>query len=138
MKRIATQFLLGISGALLFVIGAALLFTPHQFYASNGTTLGDAPNLLSEIRAPGGLLLACAIVILLGTFRSSFTRQSLLLSAMVYGSYGIARLISMAIDGMPSTSLVAATIIELVLGILCAASLTRIETTSKTTEHATA
>ncbi len=124
MRRLWPRFLLVVSGALLFVIGAAVLFSPRAFFAANGVTLGYDPSLLSEIRAPGGLLVGCAIVMLLGAFRSSITRQALFLAAMVYGSYGFSRLVGMAIDGMPSASLVGATAMELIVGGLCAASLT--------------
>ncbi len=124
MKRLWTQFLLVVSGALLFVIGAAVLFKPRPFFAVNGATLGHDPSLLSEIRAPGGLLIGCAIVMLLGAFRSGITRHALFLAAMVYGSYGVSRLVGMAIDGIPSASLLGATATELIVGVLCAVSLT--------------
>ncbi len=124
MKRLWPHFLLVVSGALLFVIGAAVLSTPRVFFAANGVALGHDPSLLSEIRAPGGLLIGCAIVMLLGAFRSAITRQALFLAALVYGSYGVSRLVGMAIDGMPSASLVAATAMELIVGVLCAVSLT--------------
>ena len=47
--------------------------------------------------------------------------------AMVYGAYGISRLISLALDGMPSTSLVGALVIELVIAALCLLALARPE-----------
>ena len=46
MKRLRTRFLLVVSGALLFVIRAAVLLKPHPFFAVNGATLGHDPSLL--------------------------------------------------------------------------------------------
>jgi hypothetical protein len=51
-----TSIFLTVSGLLLLAIGSTILFVPHAFYASDGIVLGNNPSLLSEIRAPGGLL----------------------------------------------------------------------------------
>ena len=125
MKRPMTRILLSVSGALLFVVGAATLLQPHAFFAANGATLGNEPSLLSEVRAPGGLLIGCAIVMLLGALRQSISQHALILAAMVYGSLGVSRLVSMVFDGLPSVSLVGATATELIVGALCVVSLTR-------------
>lgn len=123
MKRASISILLGIAGVTLFVIGAAVLLFPHGFFASNGIILDNDPNLMSEIRAPGGLLIASGIVILAGVFRETYARTGLVVAVFVFGSYGIARLISIAMDNLPSASLLAATAVELVLAALCAAAL---------------
>ena len=115
MKNTTTVIYLVISGLLLLVIGAAILLAPHAFHSSNGIALGDNPNLLSEIRAPGGLLAASGIIILIGGFRPPLRSQALQLTTLVYGSFGVARLISMAMDGMPSNSIVGATVLEFVV-----------------------
>jgi hypothetical protein len=125
MKRTGTRILLVISGLILVVVGTGVLFLPHGFYESNGTILGSEPSLLSEIRASGGLLFGCGIVVLIAAFRSSIRRQALALSALVFLAYGVARLAGMAIDGMPSTSLIVSTGIELLVGTLCALQLRR-------------
>ncbi len=110
---------------MLSVIGAAILLVPHSFFAESGVTLGRDPSLLSEIRAPGGLLLASGVVVLLGAVWRSIRRRALMLAAIVYGSFGVSRLLSIAIDGMPSESLFGATGIELLLAALCLLSLHR-------------
>lgn len=116
--NIARRILLTISGILLFVIGFMILFFPHSFYASNGVTLGNQASLLSEIRAPGGLLIGCAVIILLGVIRQNIMRPALIFAALVYGTFGVARLFSFVIDGMPASSLVAATFLEIIIGML--------------------
>lgn len=116
--NIARLILLTFSGILLFVIGAMILLFPHSFYASNGVTLSNQASLLSEIRAPGALLIACAVILLLGVIRQNMMQSALILSAIVYGTFGVARLFSFVIDGMPASSLVAATFLEIIIGVL--------------------
>ena len=48
-----------------------------------------------------------------GAIKQHFARPALILGAIVYGSYGIGRLMSMALHGVPSEPLVAAAIVEL-------------------------
>ena len=130
MNRPLTRILLLLAGLTLFVIGAALLLVPHAFFAQNGITLGEDPSLLSEIRAPGGLLVVCAVVILRGVFWRDMMRQALLLAVMVYGAFGVSRLLAIALDGMPSESLLWSAGIELVLAALCALALHRRQTST--------
>ncbi len=115
MKTTMTVIYLVISGLLLLVIGAAILLAPHAFHGSNGIALGDNPNLLSEIRAPGGLLAASGIIILIGGIRPLLRSHAVQLTTLVYGSFGVARLMSIAMDGMPSDSIVGATVLEFVV-----------------------
>ena len=116
-NRLGLGFLF-VSGLLLLGIGGGILFVPHAFHASNGIVLGSDPSLLSEMRAPGGLLTASAILILLGTFRRSLRPQAMTLTVLVYGSFGLARVVSLALDGIPSTGLVASTAIELIVAAI--------------------
>jgi hypothetical protein len=110
-----TSIFLTVSGLLLLAIGGTILFVPHTFYASDGIVLGNNPSMLSEIRAPGGLLAASALVILAGVFRSTLRSLAFILTVLVYGSFGLSRLVGWYLDGMPSNSLVIATVIELVM-----------------------
>lgn len=126
MKALLQRLLLGVSGTLLLAIGSAVLFYPHSFAATNGVVLSDGASLLSEYRAPGGLLVASAVLILHGAMRASFVRWGFALSALVYGSYGVSRVVALTLDGMPSTALVQAMAVELVLGITCLAVFLRL------------
>ena len=114
MKNLTIIFLFA-AGLLLLVIGGTILLIPHTFYASDGIILGNDPSLLSEIRAPGGLLAGSAVLILIGTFRHELRSLALTLTILVYGSFGLSRLLSLALDGMPSNNLMTATVIELVV-----------------------
>ena len=117
MSRL-TSFFLGFAALLLLAIGGTILLIPHTFYANDGITLGNNPSLLSEIRAPGGLLASSGLLILLGAFRSHLRSLSITLTALVYGAFGLSRLIGFALDGMPSSSLVIATGVELTMAVI--------------------
>lgn len=116
MKRFVTPALLLVAGALLVVIGGFLLVDPHEFFGQNGVVLGDDPNLMSEIRAPAGLLIASGLLIAWSARIERLGLVGLALTALVYGSYGVSRLVSIGLDGLPSEGIVAATLVELVVG----------------------
>ncbi|MCJ8290416.1 MAG: DUF4345 domain-containing protein [Crocinitomicaceae bacterium] len=110
------KVLLVVSGLTGIIIGSGLLFAPVSFEASAGIDLGTNINLLSEVRAPGGALLVAGVLILLGAFMTKLAYTSVLLSSLIYLSYGFSRVFSMIVDGVPSESLVTATIVEIVVG----------------------
>lgn len=118
--------LLGSAGLLLLIVGAAVLINPVVFAAANGVDLPDVPSVLSEYRAPGGMLFASAVFILIAAVRSQFIRAALMLSALVYCSYGVSRLIGIVVDGIPSAALMQAMVIELLIGSLCLMVLLRL------------
>lgn len=108
-----------VSGLVLIVIGGAILFMPAAMFALNGVDLGGNSSLLSEIRAPGGALLASGIVIMLGAFVAKIAFTSAVISILLYLSYGLSRMVSIAIDGMPAEGLVIAMVFEMVIGLAC-------------------
>ena len=126
-SSILNNALLVMSGATSIGIGAALLFAPIAFEASVGIDLGEDINLLSEIKAPGGLLLSGGVVMILGVFRTQLTKVSLWLSSLLYLSYGLSRILSIISDGLPHKSLIAATFVEMVIGLLSLVVLIRFE-----------
>ena len=113
-NRLSLIFLF-LSGLLLLAIGIGILLVPHAFHASNGIVLDNDPSLLSEVRAPGGLLAASSILILCGAFRRSLRSPAMVLTVLVYGSFGLARLLGLALDGIPSSGLVGSAVIELLV-----------------------
>lgn len=117
MKSLTIIFLL-VSGLLLLAIGGSILLAPQAFYASDGIVLGSDPSLLSEIRAPGGLLTTSALLILAGAFRPNMRSLAFILTVVVYGSFGLSRLVSLTLDGRPSNSLAIATVVELIVAAI--------------------
>ncbi|HBQ49676.1 MAG TPA: DUF4345 domain-containing protein [Hyphomonas atlantica] len=118
MTQPLTRILLAVSGTTGLTIGLAILFRPHAFLASSGISLGSDASLLSEIRAPGGLLLLGSLVTLSGAIRHNLMQTGLVFSALIYSTYGLSRLVSIVLDGIPSPSLQLAALIELVIGAL--------------------
>lgn len=110
--------LLIISGITGIGIGCSLLFFPVAFEASAGIHVGDNVSLLSEIRAPGGVLITGGVIIVSGVFVSTLTHTSLLISTLIYLSYGISRIIGVIADGFPHKALLIALFVELLVGLI--------------------
>lgn len=100
------------------MVGSGILFIPVEFHSLNGIHPGGNISLLSEIRAPGGALLGSGILILTGAFLSELTFTSVVLSTLMYISYGLSRGISMMLDGIPSEGLIGVALLEWIIGIL--------------------
>lgn len=120
---IGVRLLLLVSGLVAVGVGASLAIDPAGFQAAQGIEVGSGPSVFSELRAPGGALVAIGLVVLAGALRSSLAFASLTMSAAVYLGYGLTRVLSLAVDGRPSDELVVALGFELVLGGLCALAL---------------
>ncbi len=114
------------SGLIAVVIAGAILFAPEALYAGYGIEVGDNTTLANELKAPGGMLLVAGLLMLAGVFRSDLAALSLSTGAIVYLSYGLSRLTSIAIDGLPHSGLVGATGIELVIGAVCLVTLLQV------------
>jgi hypothetical protein len=104
---------LGGSGTILGLIGGALLIAPDAFLAMSHVYVEPEPGLMSELAAPGGTLLFTGALMLLGAARQRFADLTLLAGGTVYGSYGLARAVSLVLHGWPSGSLIAAMVVEL-------------------------
>ncbi|MEM8633704.1 MAG: DUF4345 domain-containing protein [Pseudomonadota bacterium] len=118
MTRIITRTTLAGSGALLSLIGAAIMIVPRNFLAISRVFVEHDPGLMSELAAPSGLLITTGAVMILGSIKLRFSNLALSIGAIVYGSYGVCRLISLAVHGFPTVSLIAAMIIELAIAAL--------------------
>src|SRR5690606_16809826 len=105
-----------VAGIIGIGIGGSMLFIPVAFEASAGIDLAEDINLQSELRAPGGMILALGIIITAGVFFSKITYFSMQMSCLFYLSYGVARMVGIIIDGLPNDSFLIAMAIELILG----------------------
>ena len=73
-------------------VGAQLLlFTPGVMHGANGVTLGTDPSLLSEVRAPGGALVAFGALIAAGAWVRRLRFPAAVAATALYGSYAAAR-----------------------------------------------
>jgi hypothetical protein len=120
-----TKALLLASGLIAAGIAAMILVAPNAFYQGYGIEISANVSLANELKAPAGALLMAGILMMVGAFKAGFTIPSLAIAAAVYLSYGLSRILSMAIDGAPHSGLVSAAAIEVVIGAVCFADLMR-------------
>ena len=118
MNRILTRGALTASGAILGLIGGALMFAPKAFLETSHVFIDRDPGLMSELTAPSGILIITGALMILGAFKLRFANIALLIGAIVYGSYGLGRLVSMGLHGLPSASLITATVIEFAVAVV--------------------
>jgi len=114
-----------ISGLIASGIGVAILFAPVDFYATYGIELGNNFSLLNETRASGGALLTSGLLIVSGAFVDKLAFTAVLVSTLLYLSYGLSRVMSIAIDGIPAEGIVQAAVLELITGLVCAFALVK-------------
>jgi len=107
----------------LIVFGAWRLAMPVEFHAFSGIILGSDVGLLSEARGVGGLILGSGIIIMSGVFSARMRFTSTLLAALVFLSFGFARLLGVALDGVPGEMLVQGIIGEFVMGSIALVAL---------------
>ena len=114
--RTGARLALAISGVLLLAIGTAIFVGPLAYQADMGVTLPNDPTLLSDLRAMGGGLVGFGLLLVAGAKWRALGSAAAVGGAILYLSYGIARLISMAVDGLPADTLVVSAGIELLVG----------------------
>lgn len=114
----ATTIFLVLSGIIGLYVGGSLTFFPAELQAQSNIILGENASHFSETRAPGAAILSASLVILIGAFKNTWKFFSLAITALFFLSYGLGRLLSLAIDGMPAEGLFYAMIGELIIGII--------------------
>ena len=122
----AARLILLASGLIAVAIAGTILFAPEAFYSAYGIEVRGNATLVNELKAPAGTLLVAGLMMFVGVFRAKYTAVSLATAAVVYLSYGLSRVSSMVLDGLPDSSLVDAAGIELFIGAVCLLSLLRV------------
>ena len=113
---------LGISGFTALAIGTFITLAPHAFYASYGITLGQDPNLLNELRAPGAGLAVFGALMLAGIVRAAMAPIALAVALTIFLAFPAGRIVGIVMDGMPSGSVIGALAFEIfIAGLLLAA-----------------
>lgn len=119
MTTLFEKTALGISGVTALGIGGFILIAPHAFYATYGIALGNDANLLSELRAPAAGLAALGFLMLVGIIRHSWAQTSIAAALIVFLAFPAGRLVGLVADGMPSSGILGALILELMIAALC-------------------
>jgi len=130
IRQLRLQRLILLASGLIAVgIAGTILFAPGAFYSGYGIELEGNVSLANELKAPVGLLLAAGLVMVAGVFREEHVCTALVTATVIYLSYGLSRLLSIAMDGVPHGGLVTAAILELAIGGACLLALLRLRTT---------
>ena len=111
---------LALSSLIALGIGAAILFAPSDFYAMSAVTLPNDVNLLNDLRAFGGGLVAVAVFSSLGLFYRSLIFPALIAAAIVFAGFGLARIWAITADGLPDATYMWVLVIELVVAAVAA------------------
>jgi len=106
-----------IAGVIAAGLGAMILLAPVVFYAGYGIDPAGQVNLLNELRSHGLSLLAAGLFIGFGAFRPRLAYAALIISTVLYLAYGLSRLVAIAMDGLPSSSLLLTGGFEIVMGL---------------------
>ena len=123
MNRAIAMFptgLLALAGLVAMWIGATFLISPASFSANNGVPITAGASQLSELRANGAQLLSFGILIGLGIFRQRWRETSLVVASSLFGAYFFGRVVSLVVDGVPSSGLQQAAVVEGLLAFACA------------------
>ena len=115
---VLTQAIFLLAGLISLAIGFSITFHTDQFYTSTGIDLGTSPGLFSEIRASGAVLLAVALFLLAALFKRDWRPAALMVSAVYFSAYGLARLYSTFATGWPGSEIGLAMAAELTIGAL--------------------
>lgn len=115
-SKVISVFLV-LAGIIGLYVGINLVFFPVELQAQSNIVIRSASHF-SETRAPGASILSASILILIGAFRKGWKSISLLITSLFFLSYGIGRLISLFLDGMPAVGLFYAMIGELFIGVI--------------------
>lgn len=119
-----TQAYLALAGLTALFVGLGMLSMPAAFYSSYGIDPTLSPSLASELRSPGVLLTIIGLLFLAyGIISPQWRNFALWGAALFYLAYATGRSLSLAIDGIPSNSLLTAGTFELLLGLAAAALL---------------
>ena len=109
---------LAVAGILMIIPGLMSLLSPETFTARNNIDIVGNLGLYNDYRGLGGILLGCGLAILSGAIKSEWSLTSVIIAVVVYLSFSFGRLVSILMDGVPVKGMVAATVVEGVIGLL--------------------
>lgn len=130
-NSILLKTILFVSGFVAIGVGVSILLFPVAVYATNNIDLSGQISLLNEVRASGGVILGSGLLILAGAFIVQLRFSAVLISALFYLAFGLSRLFSMSIDGMPADGLVLVAGLEILLGLISVFALVKFHENTK-------
>lgn len=121
-KQLFVNATLLIAGLTASAIGAGILIDPVGFHATLGIVVDQQTSLINELRAAGGAIFAVGVCALCSVWVKRMALTALSISALIFGSYAVARFYSFALDGVPNSKFVWVASLEMVIAALCFAA----------------
>lgn len=116
-----SKLYLFIAGLILVLVGSYIGFLPGEYLTQ---LFGDKEfsfDSLSEMRGMGGSLFVIGLFVFSAAFIKRIESPALVISALIYGSFSVFRLLGFLFDGLPSQSIIIAFSIELLMALLVSA-----------------
>jgi len=104
---------------------------PIAFHEFSGLILSNDIGLLSEARGAGGAVAGFGLLILFGAFNRRLSFTATIAAMVLYLGFGLARLLSFALDGNPGEMVVTGMIGEFVFGAVAAFALLKYRETPR-------
>ena len=118
MSPLLLKTFLAVAGVIAVGLGTLILVLPVPFYASYRLNLTGQVTLLNELRSHGLSMVGIGAFIGAGAFIPRLTGPALAVAAFFYLSYGLSRLVGLALDGWPGEGLAISGAVELAVGAL--------------------
>jgi len=125
-----SKLYLFIAGLILVLVGSYIGFLPGDYLTQ---LFGDKEfsfDSLSEMRGMGGSLFVIGLFVFSAAFIKRIESPALVISALIYGSFSVFRLLSLIVDGQPSSSILYALSIELLFTLIAIPLLSAIQPNS--------
>ncbi len=116
-----SKLYLFIAGLILVLVGSYIGFLPGDYLTQ---LFGDKEfsfDSLSEMRGMGGSLFVIGLFVFSAAFIKRIESPALVISILIFGSFCVFRLLGMLVDGLPTSSILFAFSIELLMALLVSA-----------------
>ena len=118
MKSIFSQSYLFIAGLIIMLVGIYIaIMTLDYMVAMAPQSPPPSTNILSDLRAMGGVLLVLGIYIFTGVFRKTWRQSALIIASAVALTFVIFRSLSLVLDGIPDMAIMMAYGIETLMAV---------------------
>lgn len=117
MLQRAEKIYLALAGMTLILVGSFIGLTPVDYYQRFNLDVLPSINYLSELRGVGGTLLVFGLLACVAIRDSRVADTALNATTLIFASFAAFRMLSLSIDGMPGTEILAAMLVELTLAL---------------------
>ncbi len=106
------------AGLILILVGSFIGFLPTEYLTQFFDRGQFNIDVLSEMRGMGGSLFVMGLFVFSATFIKRIENSALIISALIYCSFSIFRFLGFTLEGVPSTGILIAFSIEILLAAL--------------------